>query len=68
MKKAVIKFIAKNGETYGYLSNEKTIVLPKRYAMQGNIEYMRGVAYGLTFAISFYEDEFIEKAEIEEVA
>lgn len=67
MKTAVIKFIAKNGKTYGYLSEEKTIVLPKRNAMQGNAEYMHGVAYGLTFAIRFYEDDFIDRAEIEEV-
>lgn len=67
MKTAVIKFIAKNGKTYGYLSKEETIILPKHNAMKGNTEYMRGVAYGLTFAIRYYEDEFIDRAEIEEV-
>jgi hypothetical protein len=66
-KTAVIKFITKNGKTYGYLGKDLDVILPKHDAMQGNIEYMRGVAYGLTFAISYYEDEYIERAEIEEV-
>ena len=68
MKRAVIRFIGKNGENYGYLSKKGTIILSKRQALRSNIEYMSGVAYGLTFAIIYYGDESIEKAEIEEVA